>query len=117
MRISFTDFSPNIPPKDRYEYIIDYICHDFDLDIEDAFYLIKNLKHNQSSVVIYANSIVDFHIFDEKLHVQIDGDGFWFAENLDLEIAKEILRITYEGYLYFGKFISDTGREWDAYTP
>ena len=116
MKIGFQDFSPNVPHKDRYECGIDYLWHDFDLEFEDAFYLIKQLKNNRSSVVIYAPlAVVDFYIFDNALHVQIDGDGFWHASNLSLEITKEILRITYEGCEHFGSQISGTNQEWDAY--
>lgn len=117
MEVSYTDFNPNSPTKDRYEYVIDYISHDFDLEFEDVFYLIKQLKHNRSSVVIYANAIADFHIFDDVLHIQIDGDGFWYAENIDIETAKEILRKVYEGCGYFGQFVSNTSREWESWTP
>jgi hypothetical protein len=116
MKVNFTDFNRNTPTKDRYEYVIDYISHDFDLEFEDAFYLIKQLKHNRSSVVIYGESIVDFNIYDDFLHVEIDGDGFWFAENIDLEIAKEVLRKAYEGCKYFGKYLPNTTREWESWT-
>lgn len=116
MNVGFQDFSPNIPDKDRYENGVDYLWHDFDLEFEDAFYLIKQLKNNRSSVVIYSfSAVVDFYIFDDALHVQIDGDGFWHASDFDLEIAREILRVTYEGYADFGTHIPGTCREWDAY--
>jgi hypothetical protein len=116
MEVSFKDFNPNTPIKERYEYIVDYISHDFDLKFEDTFYLIKQLKHNQSSVVIFADAVVDFHIFDNVLHVQIDGEGFWYAENISLEIAREILKSTFEGCMDFGQYIPTTEREWEAYT-
>lgn len=108
---------PNTPLKDRYEYVVDYISHDFDLAFEDAFYLIKQLKHNRSSVLIFAEAIADFHIYDDVLHVQIDGDGFWYAENIDLDMANAILRMVYNNYGDFGKFIPNTSREWEAWTP
>jgi hypothetical protein len=117
MKVSFSDFNPNTPIKDRYEYIVDYISHEFDLKFEDALFLIEQLKHNRSRVVIYGQSIVDFHIFDNALHVQIDGQGFWCADNINIDIAKEILRVTFEGGVNFGQFIPGTTREWGAWTP
>jgi hypothetical protein len=116
MEVSFTQFNQNIPTKDHYEYVVDYISHDFDLELEDTFYLVKQLKYNRSSVIIYAQAIADFHIFDNVLHVQIDGEGFWCAENISLETAKEILKVTFEGCEYFGQHIPGTTREWEAYT-
>ena len=116
MEVSFTDFNPNTPTKDRYEYVIDYISHDFDLEFEDVFYLIKQLKHNRSSVVVYAEAIADFHIFDNALHIQIDGFGFWYADNIDLEMANRILRMIYNGCEEFGKYIPNTNIEWGAWT-
>jgi hypothetical protein len=116
MEVNFIDFNPNAAVKERYDYIADYISCDFDLGFEDAFYLIRQLKHNRSKVVIFGEAIADFHLYDDALHVQIDGFGFWFAENIDLEIAKEILKATFEGCEYFGQFITGTSKEWEAYT-
>lgn len=116
MQVKFTDFNPNTLIKKHYEYIADYICHDFDLEFEDSLYLIRQLKHNRSSIVIYAQAIVDFHIFDYVLNVQIDGNGFWAAENISLEIASEILRNTFDGCEYFGQYVLTTTKEWEAYT-
>ncbi len=88
----------------------------FDLEFEDAFYLIKQLKRNRSSVAIYAPlATVDFFISNDALEVQIDGDSTWVASDLDLEVAREILRATYEGCEDFGSQIPGTNREWDAY--
>lgn len=117
MEVSFTDFNPNTPTKDRYEYVSDYISTTFDLDIEDTFYLIKQLKNHRSSVVIYAAAIVDFQFYDGSLCVQIDGDGFWFADSISLENVKEILKITFEDCTYFGQYLPKTDTEWGAWTP
>ncbi|HEY0460837.1 MAG TPA: hypothetical protein VGC97_17000 [Pyrinomonadaceae bacterium] len=92
MRVTFSDFNPNTPIKERYEYIVDYISHDFDLEFEDAFYL-------------------------NALDVQIDGDGLWYAQNIDFETAEEILKAIYEGCEYFGQYLPGTSREWDTWTP
>lgn len=117
MKVGFQDFSPNIPNKDRYESGVDYLWHDFDLEFEDTFYLIKQLKTNRSRVIVYAPSaIVDFYLFDNMLCVQIDGDGFWHETNVDLETAQEILRVTFEGCEDFGSQISGTNREWECYS-
>lgn len=116
MEVNFTDFNPHTPVKERYEYIADYISHDFNLEFEEAFYLIKQLKHNRSSVIVYAQAIANFHIYDDKLHVQIDGEGFWCAENITVDIAREILKATFEGCDNFGQYIPNTSKEWEAYT-
>ena len=116
MEVTFTDFNPHTPLKERYEYVVDYISHSFDLDFEDAFYLIKQLKNHRSSVVVYAKAIADFQFYDGVLCVQIDSAGFWFAENLDLETARSILKLVYDGYDYFGQFLPNTNKEWEAYT-
>jgi hypothetical protein len=116
MNVSFQDFSPNLPDKERYERGVDYLWHDFDLEFEDAFHLIKPLKNNRSSVIIYSPSAaVDFYIFDGMLCVQIDGDGFWHETNIDLKIAKEILKATYESCADFGTQIPGTNQQWEAY--
>ena len=116
MKIGFQDFSPNIPHKNRYERGVDYLWHDFDLEFEDAFYLLEKLKTNRSGVIVYTPSvIVHFYLFDNLLCVQIDGDGFWHQTNIDLESAREILRTTYEGCNDFGSQVPNTNREWDSY--
>ena len=116
MKVSFKDFGPKVPDKDRYERGIDYLHHDFDLELDDAFYLISQLKHNRSSVAIYTTSaVVDFFIDRDGLNVQIDGDSTWVASDLDLDVAKEILNATYEGCEDFGTKIPGTTIEWDAY--
>ncbi|HEY0770466.1 MAG TPA: hypothetical protein VGD31_09020 [Sphingobacteriaceae bacterium] len=117
MKVTFSDFNPNTPIKERYEYIVDYISHDFDLEFEEAFYLIKQLKHNRSSVIIYGHAVADFLIYDDALDVQIDGAGLWYAQNIDFETAEEILKATYEGLEYFGQYLPGTSREWDTWTP
>ena len=116
MNISLKDFGANVPGKDRYERGVDYLWHEFDLDFEDAFYLVKQLKNNRSSVIVHAPSaVVDFYVFNDELNVQIDGDGFWHESNIDLEVAREILRVAWEGCEHFGSQIPGTNREWDAY--
>ena len=116
MNVSFNDFGAKVPDKDRYERGVDYLWHEFDLEFEDAFYLIKSLKNNRSSVMICAPSaVVDFYIFDDELNVQIDGDGFWHGSNLDLDTAREILRVAVEGCEHFGERIPGTNLEWDVY--
>ncbi|HEX8289122.1 MAG TPA: hypothetical protein VF556_14055 [Pyrinomonadaceae bacterium] len=116
MNVSFKDFSSYVPDKERYERGVDYLCHDLDLEFEDAFYLIKTLKHNHSSIAVYTPSaVVSFFIFDNALHVQIDGDSTWAASDLDLNVAKEILRVAWEGCEDFGSQIPGTNQEWGAY--
>ena len=116
MNVSLKDFGANVPDKGCYERGIDYPWHEFDLEFEDAFYLVKHLKNNHSSVAICAPSaIVDFYIFNDELNVQIDGDGFWHASNLDMDTAKEILRIASEGCEQFGEVIPGTNHDWDVY--
>ena len=116
MNVSLKDFGANVPDKARYERGVDYLWHEFDLGFEDAFYLVKQLKNNRSSVTICAPSaIVDFYIFDDELNVQIDADGFWHASNLDLDTAKAILRAAFEGCEHFGEQIPGTNLTWDVY--
>ena len=116
MNVSLKDFGANVPDKDRYERGIDYLWHEFDLEFEDAFYLVKQLKNNRSSVMVCTPSaIVDFYIFNDELNVQIDADGFWHGSNLDLDTAKEILRVAFKGCEHFGEYIPGTNRNWDVY--
>jgi len=116
MNVSFKDFSRDVPEKDRYEQGVDYLRHDFDLGLEDAFYLVSHLKRERSSVTIYAPSVdVEFFMFSGKLHVQIGGYSTWAASDLELDVAKEILRATYEGREDFGTTIPGTNNEWGAY--
>jgi hypothetical protein len=116
MNVSFTDFGANVPNKDRYERGIDYLWHEFDLEFEDAFNLISQLKNNRSSVTVCTPSaIVDFYIFHGELNAQIDADGFWHASNLDLDTAKEILKVASEGCENFGEYIPGTNLNWDVY--
>lgn len=116
MKVSFIEFNPNVPVKEHYDYIADYVSTDFDLGLEETYQLIEQLKHNRSSVIVFAEANTDFHIHDGGLCVQIDGAGFWFAENITLEIAKDILKLTFEGCDYFGQYITGTSKEWEAYT-
>ena len=114
MKVSFKEFSSNVPDKDRYELGIDYLHHDFDLELEEAFYLVSQLKHNRSSVAIYTPSaVVDFFIDRDGLHVQIDGNSTWASS--DFDAAREILRAAYEGCEDFGTTIPGTTIEWGSY--
>lgn len=119
MNVTFDDYGPNVPDKERYEHGVDYLSHEFDLGFEDAFYLVSQLKNNRSSVQIGAPmASVLFYIFDNLLHVQIDGcgdPGFWHGSNLDLPTAREILRVATDGCEDFGMHIPGTDREWDVY--
>ena len=116
MNVSFKDFGANVPDKDRYERGVDYLWHEFDLEFEDAFYLVRQLKNNRSSVMICTPSaVVDFYIFNDELNVQIDADGFWHASNLGLDTAKEILKVAFEGCEHFGEYIPGTNLNWDVY--
>jgi hypothetical protein len=116
MEVSFKDFGPHVPDKDRYERGIDYLRHDFDLEFEEAVYLVSQLKHNHSSVFIYTTSTaVGFFVDSNQLHVQIDGYSTWCASDVDLAVAKEILKAAYEGCEDFGTTIPGTTIEWDAY--
>ena len=116
MIVNFKDFSQNVPYKQWYEECIDYLHHSFDLEFEDAFYLVQHLKREHSSVCIIASeAIVDFIIFNNALTVQIDGLSTWFGENLDLDVAKEILRVAWDGCEDFGSQIPGTDREWDVH--
>jgi len=116
MKVSFKDFGPHVPDKDRYERGIDYLYQHFDLELDDAFYLLSQLKHNHSSVAIYtASTVVNFSIDRDGLNVQIDGICTWVASDLDLDVAKEILKAVYEGCEDFGTTIPGTTIEWDAY--
>jgi len=117
MRISFSDFGPQVPVKEKYQSGIDYVSHEFDLGFEDAFYLVSQLKTNRSHVDICApEAMVSFYIFDNELNVQIDGygAGFWHGSNLDLETAREILRMASDGCQDFGQHIPGTSRIWDV---
>lgn len=117
MNISFQDFSPNIVDKDHYEYGVDYLSYEFNLELEDAFHLLTQLKNNKSNVIAYAPStVVDFYIFDNMLCVQIDSVGFWHQTNISLEVAKKILKATFEGCEDFGSQIPGTSDEWECYT-
>ena len=116
MNVGFQDFRPDVPDKDFYERGVDYLWQDFDLDLADTFNLLKQLKTNRSSLVVYAPSvIVDFYIFDNMLCVQIDGDGFWHESDLDLETAKEILRVAFDGCDDFGSQVPGTNRHWEGH--
>jgi hypothetical protein len=115
--VHFDDFGPNVPRKARYVRGIDFLQHEFDLDVADTLYLIDHLKHDRSSVYVFAeNAMVDFYLFDEQLNVQIDGiaSGFWHASNIDLTAAKGILDAAQRGD-DFGSQIPGTDRTWDVY--
>lgn len=117
MKVSFQDFRPDVPAKNSYISGVDYIWHDLDLEFEEAFHLIKQLKIHRSCLTVYnSSSCVAFYLFDGGLHVQIDGDGFWVAEDVDLQVAREILKVTYADCDDFGTHVPGTNYEWEAYT-
>lgn len=116
MNVSLKDFGAHVPDKDRYERGVDYLLHEFDLGFEDAFYLVKCLKNNRSSVTVCAPAaVVDFYVFSGELNVQIDGDRFWHGSKLDLDTAREILRVAAEGCGDFGERMPGMGLAWDVY--
>lgn len=48
MNVSLMDFGANVPEKKRSQQGVDYLHHEFDLEFEDAFYLVEHLKNNRS---------------------------------------------------------------------
>jgi hypothetical protein len=119
MKVRLTQFSAAAPVRDRYQEGVDYLCHEFDLELKDAVYLIGELKNHRSSLSVQgANSSVEFYVEgDGTLRVEIYGDdGFWSDTEVEFGIASEILRMVYVGEI-FGSLIPTTQREWDAYAP
>src|SRR2546422_4706003 len=118
MEVRFDDFGANVPRKPRYVRGVDFLAHEFDLDVEDTFYLVTHLKNNRSSVCVFTDSaMVDFYVFDGELNVQIDGtgSGFWHGSSLDQPTAKAVLKVAFEGRGDFGWQIPGTNRPWDVY--
>ena len=117
MEVRFNDFGPDVPQKHRYLRGVDFLKHEFDLGLEDAFYLVRHLKNNRSSVCVYAGyAVVDFYISEDQLYVEIDtASGFWHGSNFDLPSAKAILQVVFEGSEEFGSQIPGTTRPWDVY--
>ena len=119
MKVSFTDFGKDIPKKNLYQQGVDFLQHGFDLEFDDALYLLKNLKNHRSNILIDAASAsLDFYIeFDNTLWVEIygyDNSVSWAVSEIDVEIGEEILKMAFDGR-EFGNSIPTTEREWDAY--
>ena len=67
MKVNFTEFSPNIPAKERYEQGKDYLLHEFDLKFEEITYLLKNLKNYRSNLWIETDyALIDFHVEEDN---------------------------------------------------
>ena len=117
MKVNFNEFSPNIHSKERYEHGKDYLSHEFDLELEDIKYLLKNLKNYRSNLIIQtAYALIDFHIEENNsLSVEIDYDEFWAVGEINLEIAEIILKQACEGRK-FNNLIPTTDKEWGAYS-
>ena len=117
MKVNFTEVSPSIPSKERYEHGKDYLSHEFDLEFEDIIYLLKNLKNYRSRLWIQTDyALIDFHIEeDNSLSVEIDYDNFWAVGEINLEIAEIILKQACDGKK-FDNLIPTTDKEWGAYS-
>lgn len=123
MKVSYTIFSQNTPVRNLYQQSIDYIRHDFDLKLDDAFFLLKELAKStdcrNSLWVETSSSALDFHLAeDNTLWVEVYGDnnGLWAISEIDLTIGEEILKIAFEGK-DFGEVMPTTNKNWNAYTP
>jgi hypothetical protein len=96
------------------ESSVRYTWLEDDLEFEQAFELIKQLKEHRSSVDIYAPSVcTQFYFFDGELCVQIDGCGFWADSPLDFEDVEKILLATYEDCDDFSGVLP--GTDWRNY--
>jgi len=119
MKMQLTHYKPGIPPKSFYQQGVDYLQQEFDLEFEDALYLLKELKNHRDNLWVDAPSaVLDFYIEDDgSLWVEIYGltNSLWAISEIDLSISEEILSIAYEGEA-FGEQIPTTDRTWDAYS-
>jgi hypothetical protein len=119
MKVRLKQFSAAAPLRDHYQEGVDYLCQEFDLELKDAVFLVRELRNHRSGLSVEGiKSSVEFYIeSDDSLRVEIYGDdGFWSDTEVDSEIASEILRMVDTGES-FGNFIPTTEREWDAYAP
>jgi hypothetical protein len=111
-------YSPNAVIRDRYQEGVDYLSHDFDLELDEALHLLKQLKNHRSSISVTApESCLHFYIdIDESLRVEIDHwNGLWADSQVEFEEAIEILRMA-SACQEFGTRVPTSNREWDAYS-
>ena len=117
--MQLTHYKPGIPPKSFYQQGVDYLQQEFDLEFEDALYLLKELKNHRDNLWVDAPSaVLDFYIEDDgSLWVEIYGltNSLWAISEIDLSIGEKILSIAYEGEA-FGEQMPTTDRTWDAYS-
>jgi len=119
MKVSLIQFSATAPIRDRYHEGVDYLCHEFDLELKDTLYLFSELKNHRSRLSIQGpTSSVEFYLEgDGSVRSEIYGDnGLWADTQVDFEIAREILRMVYAGEC-FSNLVPTTEHEWDAYAP
>ncbi|HEV8371130.1 MAG TPA: hypothetical protein VGQ39_24515 [Pyrinomonadaceae bacterium] len=117
MKVTLKQFSAAAPLRERYQEGVDYLSQEFDLELNDAVYLMGELKNHRSSLSVQGgNNSAEFYVeSDSSLRVEIYGDdGFWSDTEVDFEKASEILRMVHTGES-FGNLIPTTQREWDAY--
>lgn len=117
MKVKLEQFSEAAPLRERYQEGVDYLSHEFDVELKDAVYLLGELKNHRSRLSIQGPiSSAEFYIeSDGSLRTEIYGDdGFWSDTEVDFEIGSAILRMVYASEC-FGNLIPTTEREWDAY--
>ena len=118
MKISFTHFSAEAPIRTRYEQGVDFLVQDFDLEFDQALFLLKGLKNHRSRLSVEAPACnLNFYVESNgSLRVEIYGNnGLWADSEVDIGGASEIFRMASEG-AEFGASIPGTDRQWDAYS-
>jgi hypothetical protein len=99
------------------------IDHDFNLELEDIFYLLKELiKSSNSKNRLWVESsscALDFSL-DEEMNLWVEicssSNSLWTVSEIDLTIGEEILKIA-QAEKDFSEIMPTTNINWDAYTP
>ena len=118
MKVNHHQFNLDTPAKDLYQQGVDFLQHDFELNFDETFHLLKNLQNHRSSLFVEsATCALSFYIEkDNSLWVEVmDSANLWAISKIDLEIAKEILKIAVADGI-FEEHMPTTNRFWDGYS-
>lgn len=118
MKLTFEEYKPGTPERERYELGVDYFEHQQEVNPEEAFEFVERLNHERDRIYIRDPESDLLDIWKEEdgtLWVEIMGDNFWATSAVSTDSLKEIIGMVSRREP-FNDYIPGTDQIWDAYS-
>ena len=95
-----------------------YVEHIYEVDLQEAFLLLEELKNSNTSLHIKSEFfVIDFQYLSEtsfEVEIYDIRDGFWAISEIDMVVARNIVEMI-SADEKFGEHVPTTNEIWDAY--